>query len=629
MSVEQQKIVRKLKDGNNILVNAVPGSGKTTTIIEIVENIRVRTLCMTFSKRLQIESEKRLPTNIRNCKFLTIHGASFYYYGCSIEVLDDHKRIARNINLELIILDESQDIGFMHYYLIKKLMSDNICQNCKFVILGDSKQTIFNSFQKVSSDSRFLTLADEIYHNSNDWISLPLSESFRLSQENCRFINRVVLNSDGDLIRSNKQGYKPRFVITNGERRNQDIYSEILYYLRMGYEISDIFILCATIVKFGQNTDLMDELSRRGFLIYHTDEDNKYSEECSYGKMNFLTYHSSKGLENKVIIIVGFDSSYYYCFDKDDRKKCPNLIYVAISRVKERLSLIRCVEHSHLPFINVSKIETFAEIINKHNLAEPAMYSRYVRVKPRDITVTELLKKSRTSTIKEILNSVRIEEQTPIDVKIEIPEKILMRGTQTYEYVADFSGIGIISYYEYLKSGKMKIKPDILPEDFTIENVLKYSIEFSTKSSEIFYRQRQVLYTNWIDEEKINQCMDRLNFLDGNAVFEEEFCREVNCRGDKYLLTGICDYIDYENRIIVEFKCKNMLADEDFVQVLLYAYLNKQNFRIYVFNVITNQRVKIHYDYDRLHYFVVRLLDEMDEIEQYPDEDFIERCLTI
>ena len=99
------------------------------------------------------------------------------------------------------------------------------------------------------------------------------------------------------------------------------------------------------------------------------DEESKPSEDLIKDKILITTYHQSKGLERKVVIVMNFDYSYFKYFKKDlNPLVCPNEMYVATSRSLERLSLIHNYKHDYLPFLDYEKINSYCDIINKKRL---------------------------------------------------------------------------------------------------------------------------------------------------------------------------------------------------------------------------------------------------------------------
>src|SRR5690554_5089336 len=74
-SEKQQKIFDTWKDTDkNILINAVAGSGKTTTLLELLKYCEYRTLFLAFNKSVQEEIQSKIDERkLKQGKALTMH----------------------------------------------------------------------------------------------------------------------------------------------------------------------------------------------------------------------------------------------------------------------------------------------------------------------------------------------------------------------------------------------------------------------------------------------------------------------------------------------------------------------------------------------------------------------------
>jgi superfamily I DNA/RNA helicase len=71
---QQQIFTEWVNTNNNILINAVAGSGKTTTLIELLKRSEWRTLFLAFNKSIQEEIQNRIDAErIQQGKSMTIH----------------------------------------------------------------------------------------------------------------------------------------------------------------------------------------------------------------------------------------------------------------------------------------------------------------------------------------------------------------------------------------------------------------------------------------------------------------------------------------------------------------------------------------------------------------------------
>ena len=88
ISNEQQTIVEHLRNGFNVVVDAIAGSGKSTTIIAVAEAFpKKRFLQITYNAMLRKEFRQKLDehgiTNIDVHTFHSLYTRSMYRYGYS------------------------------------------------------------------------------------------------------------------------------------------------------------------------------------------------------------------------------------------------------------------------------------------------------------------------------------------------------------------------------------------------------------------------------------------------------------------------------------------------------------------------------------------------------------------
>jgi ATP-dependent exoDNAse (exonuclease V) beta subunit len=196
-SDEQALIVKHVVKGDNVVVEAVAGSGKTTTVMFIAEAMgKGKVLQITYNKQLKFEvREKVVARKIKNLIINTYHSLAVRYYDENAH--DDLKLkqiITNNIKpryidqFNVLIIDEKQDMTPDYYHFIHKFIRDmNFCGNV--VLLGDRYQGVY---EFKNADSRFLTMGSQLYGPTN-FVSLSLQESFRVTTQIAWFVNYVML----------------------------------------------------------------------------------------------------------------------------------------------------------------------------------------------------------------------------------------------------------------------------------------------------------------------------------------------------------------------------------------------------------------------------------------------------
>lgn len=221
-STEQNNILFYIKNNYNIVVDAVAGSGKTTTVLHIAKNNPDKNiLLLTYNSRLRYETEtKKELLNLTNLYVFTYHAFGYHYYNhsCHTDVgindvlINDYKSTC-NIKFDLFIIDEIQDMTFVYFEFVIKIIRDhheNI-DAIQLCILGDKYQSIYEYH---GADNRFLTLGKQNFIlNQKKWVTLNLSTSFRVTNQIANFVNKCMLGCER--INAIKEGDKVDYFITS------------------------------------------------------------------------------------------------------------------------------------------------------------------------------------------------------------------------------------------------------------------------------------------------------------------------------------------------------------------------------------------------------------------------------
>jgi hypothetical protein len=295
-------------------------------------------------------------------------------------------------------------------------------------------------------------MADQIFPSYNrKWELTTLSVSFRLTNENAQFINECVF--DHKRIYTVKSGIKPDYYIC-------DSYSKLPYQLIMDYKKTyaneDIFILAPTVKSEKSPIRLLaNKLSEKGIPVYVPNNDEeKLDDDILAGKIVFSTFHQTKGLERKVVLIFNFDESYFKFFKKQAiTSVCPNEIYVALTRAINHISLIHHYDQSHIPFLKVNKLYKFANVHNMTRLTNGKCQT--INKALIETSVTDITRHLSIPIITKALEYLTITEITPPEYNISIPTKTEQAGL--WEAVSEITGTAIPAYFELLNTGIMKI----------------------------------------------------------------------------------------------------------------------------------------------------------------------------
>jgi len=647
ISDEQCLIINYLKT-NNVMVDAVAGSGKTTTNLHIAKhNKSKKILLLTYNAKLRLETkEKCIIHELRNIEVHSYHSFCVKYYDTRAyrdkvikKIITENTELKTNINFDIIIIDEAQDVKLIFYNLVCKIIKDNK-NEIKMCVLGDKSQSIYNYS---GSDERYLTYADKCFASINnlEWKRCGLTESFRITNGMALFVNKYLLNYKQ--IVSNKQGNKPEYVICNIFKTP---FEYIQSYLNNGYAPSDIFILSYSLRNPAHpaltlENDIKTKLKNINIYVANSD-DESVNKEMLRDKLVFLTFHQAKGLERKIILVFGFDNSYFKYFDKNNDNKfvCPNVLYVAATRAMEHLVLFHSHDHEYLPFINPVKLHEYTNLIIKKELSACNRGTPPPKIES-PISLCRHLSSEVIGNCMELLN---IRSIRPIGAKIVLPKVI---NDITTEEVACINGIAIPIYFQYLKTRTLamldyltdnenitlltqgcydknevnalytidEIKQEIENNNLSIEKMLYLATRWWSYNSSILYKIKQLKKYNWIKIEDMDGAVASLDSLgiSENAKYEDR----INAVYKNTEIVGFIDCIDNDKNIIYEWKCVDEIEDIHYLHLAIYAYMNETkkikmkdntDYKYCLYNVLTDELNELIINYKQLKKIVAYII---------------------
>jgi hypothetical protein len=678
-SEEQKIIIDAINLDMNISVDAVAGSGKTTTLIFIAKAFpQKKILQITYNKQLKFEVRNRaLKEGVdSNLKIHTYHSLAVrYYYEKAnvdqgiIKILKDSMKIRKRDRYDIIVIDESQDMTPLFYELVQKFLSDINFSESGLIIMGDRYQGIYD-FK--NADTRFLTLSDKIY--SGKFINLPLKESYRVTKNIASFVNNVMLGYER--IKSNKESnYKVIYCKLNIFSIHCKMVQWIQDFLNKGFKPDDIFILAPTI-KASDNPvkRLENELVKEGLAVYYSrNDDDGLDEEIIKNKIVFTTFHQSKGRERKIVIIYGFDNSYFKYFKRtSDPNICPSELYVATTRAKEILILIDHELEQPLPFLrldyNQMKMCNYINFVGTNRQINGGINKVNGNEKYHNISITELVRYISEDTMKYLIPLVDdiFEELDSIKSKniVEIPTSIRMDSGLT-EDISNLNGLVIPQLYEqtikkdnlldklFLKKNsitnnaliidKINVVKELQLQGKNTEAMLLLGNIYIAYYENIHSKLKQTLKYDWLKEDDLKICFRNLaRYIKVEPEFEIELGDRVDTKGLFYRyvtnnygvidIKGRADCIDSES--LFEFKCVTSLQIEHQLQLICYAWLwmktlgiNDKMKRFILLNIRTGESKVMEYkDYEVETIMSLLFENKFSEKITQTDEEFIKKC---
>lgn len=633
--MEQRCILDRL-ESFNVMVDAVAGSGKTTTILHIARRFSSSSiLLLTYNAKLKMETRNKAKSlDMSNLEVHSFHSFCYKYYdrGCHTDAGINkvlgmmQPKLQRDFRYDAIILDEAQDITPLYFELVCRIFRDNrigrsgASDRCidkdkeadtwtKLCILGDRYQSIFDFNH---ADNRFIIYADKVFNFASirdtagvAWKRCRLSQSFRITRPMSDFVNECMLG-ESRIVSSKPDEDLPRYIIcdvfghakSKSKRKRSRPYRELQHYLDIGYSPSDIFVIAPSVRSDRSPArKLANEISDDGIPIYvPISDEERLDDEVIRDKLIFSTFHQVKGLERKVVLVFNFDNSYFKYYKRDhDPHVCANELYVAVTRASERLTVFHHYQNDFLYFLNRAKLSDLCQVITdipvevSGGRGEDAAFP---------VSVTDLVRHVPETVIQQCLSHLQITNRRPAGSKIDIPVK--SRQKYGCEMVCDITGTAIPAHLEYKITGRMSIyKPNLINRHFRskeclldrnktnrlcenlslanlgTDKLLEIANCWNAYTSGYNFKLNQIDRFDWLSMDNLVKCIGRLETLgiSGDCKFERKVEASDHPELQNRKVTGFID-LQTGGRVY-EFKCVDMLCNEHYLQLAIYMYLNE------------------------------------------------------
>lgn len=365
---EQDDAIQSVLDGYHVQVMAIPGSGKSRLAYETIR--RCDDECMlviVYNRALNDSTTDRLQSmdiGDRRVKSYTFHGlvSALTNRVCFndqqlfqfIEELPvSTESIVENwkwADFSLLIIDEAQDMRPSFFYILKWLIG-HVCQrkdDLRIVLLGDEHQLLYDFYSHDRADARFLSMGMDLLKDVNrrSWKEHRLSRSFRSTMSVSVFLNTLL-------------GYK--HMLPKSQDSSEpvdlfvcDIYTDVVPIVRKGLDNGKIFgfvpgdtmVLCQSMNQWSPAKGLVDLFIDKHIPIYvnrsgSLSDTQPFVLDTEYTKtddiqdvVSFKTFCSSKGLENKLIIVINSRPLF-------EKPRCENSLYVGLSRSSNRMMIFQ------------------------------------------------------------------------------------------------------------------------------------------------------------------------------------------------------------------------------------------------------------------------------------------------
>jgi len=591
-SEEQKLIINQFILGKNIKIEAVAGSGKTTTLLMLAQHTLKKCVILTYNKDLRDDIEIKINDyGIKNCQVYTYHAYASKLYCTTINtdllLKQSLSNVMKKCKYNCVFLDEVQDMCTEYYEFIQKIL-----QKQQLVIVGDRRQCI-NDYKGATAD--YLIHYQKYFDTDKEWVDLMLRTSYRLTPLLANFVNKNILNQNL-IIGGNIGNVLP---IYNYSTWN---IIELIYSLVTKYGPEEVVILSPSTKSITPNTPLGKLISHSNIKFCQKEEDDKVLK----GKVLISSYNGFKGRERKCVVVFGFDESYFEYYDKTwtEKKYVPNIIYMVTTRAKELLVLIQDDKKPILRCTNKNIINETCEVmgkLKKSNKKQKLFNNKYHvndLINHRTIQdVHDLYQHININIVNDNINILKFENIIQFDGYYEDMKNyyhILILKMVSHQLKYNHNNINNINNERY---------NELIKKDKNIKEWMELVvIESSIQTGHYFYME-QISHYEWVNENFVNEAINRvINIIQNKDNNNGKYYHTINYNH----IYGTIDYVENE---IWLFKCCLNLKEEHYLQcatyITLYYLIHNKLLTGKIFNIMTNEVIEISINEPKLFYDIL------------------------
>jgi len=700
MSEEQASILEYITTGVNVIVDACAGSGKSTTILSIAKELPdMKIRQFTYNSMLRHEiKEKTRELGLANIEIHTYHSFSVKYYA-----LDAHTDTGiRNIigrdtksrqqipEIDLLVIDESQDMTFLYFQLVVKMIRDS-GKRVQLLILGDYMQGLY---EFKGADIRFLTYADLFWNElpllkNTAFQKCTLKMSYRITNQMAKFINRDMIGENR--LNSCRDGSPVIYIRRPRHQIEQIVVYQIRRLLSEGESPSDFFVLGSSVKGVNSNIRRMENILTEHGIPCHVPmfETDASDERVIDGKVVFSTFHSVKGRQRKYVFIVGFDQGYFYNARNVDQTVCPNTLYVGTTRATHGLYLLENDSSRPLSFLKQNHHEMKqSDYIDFKGMPQTIFHNWEKEELKNEIqtyfvTVTDLIKfvsEDVLEKISPIIDRIFITENLiEKDSEIDIPKIVEVRDG-LFEDVSDLNGIAIPSmYYDEIQGDKRgatvlkemiqqtlkEVKPgrhsflkkavESIPDICeTSEDYLYLANVYVAVQEKLYFKLKQIERHNytWLSHEMVDRCISVIKKsidhslekeIEKQIIHHSQDLEHINLDSALFPYFGDESKFRFSARVdlltestLWELKCTSQLTMDHKMQLVIYAWLWRvlfesdnevQRKQFRILNIRTGEMLQLESEMEDLTKIVTSLLrNKYEKPTKLTDTEFIQKC---
>ena len=330
-SREQERVLDVFRSGQNVVVSACAGSGKSTLIAHACKLYGEEVcLVLAYNKQLEMEMSAKLHALDIDAHCYTLHGLCSTLFELTPDDDAMHAVLAKvregalamrgSFPYRKVLIDEAQDLKPVHVELINAVVSD-----AQIMAVGDEVQMLYDYDEDDPALLEYMQSPMGKFNTRIDvWQRARLGVSFRLGRASARLANAMLAEGYEQIRGVNAQAGPVR-VYTLDDRAWIDVVDPLM----RANGCAKMLIVVRKRTNNRALQHLVNELSTRfRDTRFHISGIDGASNQSRLGKVLISTWHAAKGAESKICVTLGVEEGVPH-----------NALHVALTRAS-RLSVV-------------------------------------------------------------------------------------------------------------------------------------------------------------------------------------------------------------------------------------------------------------------------------------------------